>query len=63
MLDKLFFEQIFRKVEPESFLYEFVNSGDPLYFFISLPKLKTYESSVLILGKSAILPQCIVAML
>ena len=25
------FEQIFRKVEPESFLYKFVNGGDPLY--------------------------------
>ena len=29
--DKHFFEQIFRKVEPESFLYEFLNSGDPPY--------------------------------
>ena len=28
--DKHFFEQIFRKVEPESFFYEFLNSGDPL---------------------------------
>ena len=31
MIDKHFFEQIFQKVEPESFLYEFLNSGDPLY--------------------------------
>ena len=31
VIDKHFFEQIFRKVEPESFLYEFLNSGDPLY--------------------------------
>ena len=30
---KHFFEQIFGKVEPESFLYEFLNSGDPLYIF------------------------------
>ena len=30
-MDKHFFEQIFRNVEPESFLYEFLNSGDPLY--------------------------------
>ena len=29
--DKHFFEQIFRKVEPESFLYEFLNNGDPLH--------------------------------
>ena len=28
--NKHLFEQIFRKVEPESFLYEFLNSGDPL---------------------------------
>ena len=31
MIDKHFFEQTFCKVEPESFLYEFLNSGDPLY--------------------------------
>ena len=31
LIDKHFFEQIFRKVEPEIFLYEFLNSGDPLY--------------------------------
>ena len=30
VIDKHFFEQIFRTVEPESFLYEFLNSGDPL---------------------------------
>ena len=32
MVDNQIFEQTFRKVEPESFLYEFLNSGDPLYF-------------------------------
>ena len=32
VIDKHFFEQIFQKVEPESFLYEFLNSGDPPYF-------------------------------
>ena len=32
VIDKHFFEQIFRKVEPESFLYEFLNSGDRLYY-------------------------------
>ena len=31
MIDKHVFEQIFRKVGPESFLCEFLNSGDPLY--------------------------------
>ena len=31
MIDKHFFEQIFQNVEPESLLYEFLNSGDPLY--------------------------------
>ena len=31
VIDKHFFEQIFQKVEPESFLYEFLDSGDPLY--------------------------------
>ena len=30
VIDNHFFEQVFRKVEPESFLYEFLNSGDPL---------------------------------
>ena len=30
VIDKHLYEQIFRKVEPESFLYEFLNSGDPL---------------------------------
>ena len=29
VIDKHFLEQIFRKVEPESFLYEFLNSRDP----------------------------------
>ena len=29
MIDKHFFEHIFRKVEPESFLYEFLNSENP----------------------------------
>ena len=29
--EKHFFEQIFRKIEPAGFLYEFLNSGDPLY--------------------------------
>ena len=33
VIDKHFFEQIFRKVEPEIFLSEFLNSGDPLYQF------------------------------
>ena len=28
--DKHFFEQIFRNVEPESFLHDLLNSGDPL---------------------------------
>ena len=31
MVDKHFFEQIFRKVEHESFFYDFRNSGDLLY--------------------------------
>ena len=31
VIDKHLYEQIFRKVEPESLLYEFLNSGDPLY--------------------------------
>ena len=31
VIDKHFFEKNFQKVEPESFLYEFLNSGDPLY--------------------------------
>ena len=31
VIDQHFFEQIFRKVEPENFLYEFLNSGDPPY--------------------------------
>ena len=30
VIAKHLYEQIFRKVEPESFLYEFLNSGDPL---------------------------------
>ena len=34
VIDKHFFEQIFRKVEPESFLCEFLNSENPLYFEI-----------------------------
>ena len=41
MTDKHFFEQMFRKVEPESFLYKFLNSGDPLYkvWYTSLTNL------------------------
>ena len=31
VIDKHFLERIFRKVKPESFLYEFLNSGDSLY--------------------------------
>ena len=31
VIDKYLYEPIFRKVEPESFLYEFLNSRDPLY--------------------------------
>ena len=31
VIDKHLFEQIFRKFEPDIFLYEFLNSGDPLY--------------------------------
>ena len=30
VIDKHFFEQIVRKVEPESFLHEFLNRGDTL---------------------------------
>ena len=30
VIDKHFFEQIFRKVEPKIFLYEFLNSGEQL---------------------------------
>ena len=30
-MDKHSYEQIHLKVEPKSFLYEFLNSGDPLY--------------------------------
>ena len=32
VIDKHFFEQIFQKVEPKNFLYEFLNSGDQLYY-------------------------------
>ena len=35
VIDKHFFKQIFRQVEPESFLYEFLSSGDPLYLFLT----------------------------
>ena len=31
MIEKHSYEQIHLKVEPKSFLYEFLNSGDPLY--------------------------------
>ena len=31
MIDKHSYEQVHLKVEPKSFLYEFLNSGDPLY--------------------------------
>ena len=31
MIDKHSYEQVQLKVEPKSFLYEFLNSGDPLY--------------------------------
>ena len=30
-IDKYSYEQVLLKVEPKSFLYEFLNSGDPLY--------------------------------
>ena len=30
-IDKHSYEQVHLKVEPKSFLYEFLNSGDPLY--------------------------------
>ena len=31
MTDRHSYEQVHLKVEPKSFLYEFLNSGDPLY--------------------------------
>ena len=31
MIDRHSYEQVHLKVEPKSFLYEFLNSGDPLY--------------------------------
>ena len=31
MIDKHTYEQVHLKVEPKGFLYEFLNSGDPLY--------------------------------
>ena len=31
MIDKHSYKQVNLKVEPKSFLYEFLNSGDPLY--------------------------------
>ena len=31
VIEKHLYEQIFRKAEPESFLYKFLNRGDPLY--------------------------------
>ena len=45
MIDKHFFEQIFRKVEPECFLYEFFNSEDPLYNIIFPTIEKTRRKS------------------
>ena len=30
-IDKHSYEQVHQKVEPKSFLYKFLNSGDPLY--------------------------------
>ena len=40
MIDKDFFEQVFRKVEPESFLDEFLNSWDSLYVTIVITILR-----------------------
>ena len=31
MIDKHSYEQVHLKAEPKSFLYELINSGDPLY--------------------------------
>ena len=31
MIDKHSYEHVHLKVEPKSFLYEFLNSGDPMY--------------------------------
>ena len=32
MIDRHSYEQVYLKVESKSLLYEFLNSGDPLYF-------------------------------
>ena len=45
MIDKHLYEQIFRKVEPESFLYEFLNSGDPLYH-LAVPRQSQAEERI-----------------
>ena len=37
MIDRHSYEQVHLKVEPKSFLYEFLNSGDPLYSLRILP--------------------------
>ena len=39
MIDKHSYEQVHLKVEPKSFLYEFVNSGDPLYLLVTHPHI------------------------
>ena len=36
MIDRHSYEQVHLKVEPKSFLYEFLNSGDPLYYSLSV---------------------------
>ena len=47
MIDKHFFEQIFRKAEAEGFLYDFLDSGDPLYCnHVIAPLLEIAEDSL-----------------
>ena len=36
MIDRHSYEQVYLKVEPKSFLYEFLNSGDPLQSNLSV---------------------------
>ena len=42
-----FFEQIFRKIEPESFLYGFLNSRDPLYALSKIEEILKIEQKLL----------------
>ena len=48
MTDKHSYEQVHLKVEPKSFLYKFLNSGDPLYCtqFIQGNIINTYSMNI-----------------